>query len=330
MDDKSPENKDTQKKIRVQHSTPRKEVTEKKMTSDNVSQHIVKGKQNGTLKLLDGSSYPLTIPAPTEEDIEWAKECFEEDKNTRNEAASKAITDGNLWRLHFLLAVEKKQGNFIDIDCFGEKETDHTLLGHTALLDEGGEDFAALLISYGAKLDKGGNPRWAGHQNGRENTPIRAAVKNNRVPLIQLLLDNGARFYKDDFKEAKHYETQEYLIHRFENLGNSLDFADLNSNKTYDRDSKWDKVDDYTIAKTSNLPGRLRLTKTFNFLAHEIEKVTEVISNDDKTPNNVSYSSLSFDDLKHTDELEQAHEKLMDLKGKPKGLQHYIGKKKSR
>ena len=300
------------------------------MTSDNVSQHIVKNKQSGTLKLLDGSSYPLTIPAPTEDDITWAKESFEEDKSTRNEAASKAITEGNLWRLHFLLAVEKKQGNFIDIDCFGEKETEYTLLGHTALLDEGGADFAALLISYGADLNKSGAPRWAAQNDGRENAPVRAAIKNNRVELTQLLLDNGARFYKADFEDAKNYEMKEYLIQRFETLGNSFDFANLNSNKTYDRDAEWDKVDDHTIAKTSTLPGRMRLTKTFNFLAHEIEKVTEVISNDDDTPNNVSHSSISFDDLKHTDELEQAHEKLMDLKGKPKALQHYIGKKKSR
>ena len=323
-----PNNDNPPKKRRLPHIPPRKETVETDVTSNNVSKHIVKRIQKGSVKLPNGTTYDLTIPAPTAEDIEWAEGCFEADQEERNKAASLAITEGSLWRLQFLLAMNKKQDNFIDINAFGQEDNDLTLLAHTALTEDNGADFAALLLSYGANIEKGGNPRWANHRNARDNTPMRAAIKNNSVEVVALLLDNEAQFYKDDFDEAKHVEIQEYLVKRFDVLGEVSQYSNLNAPQK--RDSKWERIDDFSVAKISHLPGRMRLTKTFNFLAQEIDKVVEVLDAEGATTHPPSHETQQFDDVTHKGEIKQAHEKLLSLNGTPDDLKTYMGGKTKR
>ncbi|MBL1146650.1 MAG: hypothetical protein HND56_04600 [Pseudomonadota bacterium] len=317
----TPRNEDKKTPRILPHIKPRSQPQSApvEITADNVEKHIHRKEQRGKLKLPNGDVYDITIPAPDEDDIEWAKESFTEDADWRLKQASMAIIDGNLWRLQFLLAVNQQQEGFLDINGFGDKDNDYTLLGHTTLEDDR-TDFAALLLSYGADLEIGGSPRW-NRTKTRKYTPVGGAVENDQLEILELLLNNGAQFYKEDFEAADHPATKAYLVARFEDLDDGTDVRNLNSPAKHN--SKWALLDDFTIAKTSTLPGKMRLTKIFNFLSQEIEKVTEMLEADGDVKN-VSHSPLqSFDDVAHKEEIKQAHAKLLEKGGTPEAIETY-------
>jgi len=301
-------------------TTPRPQ-NGKEITADNLEKMIHRNEQHGTIPMPGGEMRPVTIPAPTEDDIAWAKQSFEEDQEWRNKQASAAIIDGNLWRLHFLLAVNKQKDGFIDINSFGTKDDDYTLLGHTTLVeDEDRLDFAALLLSYGADTEKCGNTRFS-RSGKRKYTPLVSAIENGRIELIELFLDNGAHFYKEDFSEAETAPTKAYLAHRFSMLEDDSAYRNLNTPAAHG--SKWAIIDNHAVAKISYIPGKMRLTKTFNFLSQEIDKVTEVLDTDGEVKS-VSFGlTQSFDDVRHKEEIKQAHAKLKSLGGKPEALENY-------
>jgi len=303
------------------HIKPRtqQQSTPVEITAENVEKHIHRKEQSGKIKMPNGDIYPIVVPAPDADDIEWAKECFEQDAEWRLKQASMAITDGNLWRLQFLLAVNQQQDGFLDIDGFGDRDNDYTLLGHTVLEDDRAP-FAALLLSYGADPEIGGAPRW-NRSKMRKYTPVGGAVENDQLDILKLLLDNGAQFYKEDFDTADHPATKAYLVTRFEELDDGTDLRNLNSPVKHE--SKWALLDDFTIAKTSTLPGKMRMTKIFNFLAQEIEKTTEILEADGDVKS-VSHSpTQSFDDLPHKEEIKQAHAKLLEKGGTPEAIETY-------
>lgn len=303
------------------HIKPRSQPqsTPVEITAENLEKHIHRKEQRGKLKLPNGEIYPIVIPAPDEDDIAWAKDCFEHDEDWRLKQASKTIIDGNLWRLQFLLAVNQQKDGFVDINGFGEKDNDYTLLGHTTL-EEDRADFAALLLSYGADPEIGGAPRW-NRSKTRKYTPVGGAVEHDRLDILKLLLDNGAQFYKEDFESADHPATKAFLVARFEELDDGTDLRNLNAPAKHD--SKWAQMDDFTIAKTTTLPGKMRLTKIFNFLSQEIEKVTEMLEADGEVKNIFHAAPQSFDDVPHKEEIKQAHAKLLEKGGTPEALETY-------
>ena len=121
-----------------------------------------KEKQKIIVKMPNGTTEEMTIPAPTFYDLKWANIVNKKSKDWREKQASKAIIKSEIWKVLFLLEqtrIHNKQNNnneYFDINCRGRRDKDMTLLGHTTFNDDTNrKDIAILLIAYGVDMEQG-------------------------------------------------------------------------------------------------------------------------------------------------------------------------------
>ena len=274
--------------------------------------NAVMQKQEIQVRLPNGGVREITIRSANEDDKEWVKRLQNMDADDRRCVATSLIVENDLWRLMVLLEtarIEREQnGNtdYFDIDAQGSHDGDLTLLGHTSYNSAENVDAAAILLAYGADIEKGRGRRW---------TPLLNSMAGGKKKLMTLLIDNGAEVFEKDLEQASDRpEIQSYFLKKFGHMMQNHPHENLNDPALlaeYDfTGTKWQKMDDYTIAKVTYSANRTCLNKIFNFRAQEIERFKEVL---DRSKNVISVTDSILEDFASVavkDEIRQAHEEL--------------------
>lgn len=229
-----------------------------------------------TVSLPKGDAKTLTIPAPNKKDLRWAKRLIRQTPEERGYALCQSCSENNIWRVYFLLEQQKQvppEKRVTDQAVEIREYFAQSPLNIAAM--QGYYDQAVLLLAHGADVDT--------KYTTRRDTPLMKAITYDRLEIVQLLIEQEAKFYPDEFEKVSHPEIKEYLAQA---VGHKLSpavaqYGNLNKKQKTATDNTviaWNKAGDDSIVKSVNLGGGMRLHTVFNFKAEHLLRYTESIN----------------------------------------------------
>lgn len=290
----------------------------------------------------------VTIPPPTEADLQWATEIENKKSKEINTALDDVLTgDKNLWRIAFIINIP-----YVDTMFKSRGLSSHNRESSpNRAIEIGSIDIFKILSSKDSQPPFWGAICKALHSNhhdivtylnqnfkaplinivqsrGRyfvDNKPydcigLKAAVHSGNIDMIKLLVENGENLIQSGdvalklTKSINNSEMYKYLKDKIDESERAFISEEPAPLLLTEEEDPWEKVDATSIAKHQFLEkGQAKISNIYDF---EDGQIMTIYQKDGMPPSTPTFQN--FDDIQKDNGITSAFNKLVSLDGNPK------------